>query len=155
MNLDLEQLIRALSDTVDLVGVDEVQHSKRVAYMALLCAETMGMSQAESTELYRTGLLHDCGVSSTKVHRKLVDELDWDDANIHCRIGAERMHQFLPLASMAEVILYHHTRWEQLEKLPLSEEVKRNANLIFLLDRVDALAASRMLSARIRIDSPA
>ena len=36
MNIDLDQLIHALSDTVDLVGVDEVQHSKRVAYMALV-----------------------------------------------------------------------------------------------------------------------
>ncbi len=55
MKIDLEQLIRALSDTVDLVGVDEIQHSKRVAYMDLVCAETMGLSKQDATELYRIG----------------------------------------------------------------------------------------------------
>ncbi len=38
MQIDREQVIRALSDTVDLVGIDEVQHCKRVAYIALICA---------------------------------------------------------------------------------------------------------------------
>jgi len=141
VKIDLEQLIRALSDTVDLVGVDEVQHSKRVAYMALVCAQTMGLAKQETTELYRLGLLHDCGVSSTKVHRQLIDELDWRDSSTHCLIGAQRLRQFLPLAPMAEVILHHHTRWEDLEKYSLSQETQKKANLIYLLDRVDALSS--------------
>ena len=149
MNLNLDQLIHALSDAVDLVGVDEVQHGKRVAYMAFVCAEFMGMSMVEKTALYRMGLLHDCGVSSTRVHQNLISELDWLDSDEHCRIGAQRMKQFSPLASMAEAILYHHTKWEQLEKLPLTEETKRNAGLLYLLDRVDALAVNQPVSNRL------
>jgi HD-GYP domain-containing protein (c-di-GMP phosphodiesterase class II) len=141
VKIDLEQLIQALSDTVDLVGVDEVQHSKRVACMALVCAETMGLSQQDAAELYHIGLLHDCGVSTTRVHRKLIDELDWKDSFIHCQIGAKRMQQFLPLAPMADVILHHHTKWEQLQKLHLPQETQDKANLIFLLDRIDALCS--------------
>ncbi len=31
----------------------------------------MGVPKQMEAELYRLGLLHDCGVSSTKVHKKL------------------------------------------------------------------------------------
>lgn len=141
MKLDLEQLIRALSSTVDLVGVDEIQHGKRVAFMALSCAETAGYGPEEKKLLMRMGLLHDCGVSSTKVHKRIIDELDWSGSDLHCQIGEQRLRQFAPFAPMAEAIRHHHTRWQILKDLPLPEETRRHANLIYLLDRVDALAA--------------
>jgi putative nucleotidyltransferase with HDIG domain len=141
MKIDFGQFIHALSDTIDLVGVDEIQHGKRVGFMALECAKMMGLAQAEQIRLYRLGLLHDCGVSSTRVHKRLVDELDWTESRHHCLTGAERVERFAPLAHFAPVILYHHTRWEELKKKPLEEKVKDEANLIFLLDRVDALVA--------------
>ncbi len=141
MKTDLDQLVRAFSRTVDLVGVDDIQHGKRVAFMALACAETMGLGQAETTELCRAGLLHDCGVSSSSVHKQLINELEWKGSDLHCRIGAMRMQQFAHFAPMADVILYHHTRWEDLKNLIIPDKIKIHANLIFLADRVDALAA--------------
>lgn len=140
MKLNLDQLIRALSGTVDLVSFDERLHGKRVAYMALACAEKLECSREEQTMLFRMSLLHDCGVSSTKVHKQLIDELDWDGSDLHCRVGEERLRQFAPLAPMADAIRYHHTRWPVLRELPLPNKTKRHANLIYLLDRVDALA---------------
>lgn len=140
MKLDLEQLIRALSSTVDLVGVDEIQHGKRVAFMALACAEQAGVGQDETTLLFRLGLLHDCGVSSTKVHKRIIDEFDWDGSDLHCRIGEQRLRQCGSLAHMADAVRYHHTRWQVLQELELPDRTKRHANLISLLDRVDSLA---------------
>ncbi|SHO51711.1 HD domain-containing phosphohydrolase [Desulfopila aestuarii] len=141
MKIDFGQFIHALSDTIDLVGIDEIQHGKRVGFMALECAKLMGADLAEQTMLYRLGLLHDCGVSSTRVHKKLVDELDWTESQQHCLIGAERVERFAPLAQFGPVIRYHHTRWEKLKWEKLDDTVKQQANLIFLLDRVDALVA--------------
>jgi HD-GYP domain-containing protein (c-di-GMP phosphodiesterase class II) len=149
MIIERNQIIRALSDMVDLVGVDEVQHSKRVAYMALICSQSIHLPPAETTALYHMSLLHDSGVSSTQVHERLVNELEWKESQLHCQIGAERIRRFSPLASMAEVILYHHTKWEHLQRLPLSEETKRNSGLIYLLDRVDALANLQMSPNRL------
>ena len=65
MRLDLEQFIFALSDTVDLVGVNELLHSKRVGTMAWRCSETLGFDKQQQKRLLHLGLLHDCGVSST------------------------------------------------------------------------------------------
>lgn len=141
MKINFDQFLHALSDTIDLVGVDELQHGKRVAFMALECAKSIGETSPRQQTLYRAGLLHDCGVSSTKVHKSLVNELEWAESDTHCQVGAQRVMEFGPLAEYGEVIRYHHTRWENLRNLPLDAQVKDDANLIFLLDRVDALAA--------------
>ena len=153
MNIDYCQFIHALSDTIDLVGVDEVQHGKRVGCMAEMCCRVMGESEERTVLLYRAGLLHDCGVSSTKVHKNLVNELEWAESDLHCRIGADRMLQFAPLACFSDLIRYHHTRWQNLEKKRLPEQLKSDANLIFLLDRVDALAAMQPHVNRLAIRS--
>lgn len=139
MELDLDQLIFALSDTVDLVGVDEIMHGKRVGCMAWHCAETLGMTQTERKRLLQIGLLHDSGVSSTREHHKLVNELDWENAQAHCRIGSDRLSCFGPLSSFAEPVLHHHTHWDVLSATGIDEMVKIEANLIYLLDRVDSL----------------
>ena len=68
IQLDLNDAIFALSDALDLVGIDEVAHGKRVGYMAFKCAETMGFDKTEREHLFNLGLLHDIGVSSTQVH---------------------------------------------------------------------------------------
>lgn len=149
MKVDLDQLILALSDTIDLVGVDEVQHGKRVGYMALECAREMGLDQSEQVDLFHMGLLHDCGVSSTRVHKYLINELEWDGSQQHCEIGAKRLERFLPLAHFGDPILYHHTRWPDLAGMELLPQAKRDANLIFLLDRVDALIALQPGSCRL------
>lgn len=137
MRLDLDQFIFALSNTVDLVGVDEVLHGKRVGYMAWNCAKKLDFPASKAKRLLQLGLLHDCGVSTTKEHHKLVNELDWENSQIHCQIGSDRMKYFGPLHSFAEPILHHHTSWESLKDKQISDEIKIEANLIFLLDRVD------------------
>jgi HD-GYP domain-containing protein (c-di-GMP phosphodiesterase class II) len=139
MKLHLDQLIGALASTLDLVTVDEKHHGKRVAYMTIACAEAMKSSQEEKTLLFRMGLLHDCGVSSTRVHKQLINELDWEGADLHCRVGEDRLRQFAPLAPMADAVRYHHTRWSILREMTLPKPTKRHANLIYLLDRIDAL----------------
>lgn len=152
MELDFGKFINALSDTVDLVGVDELYHSKRVAFMATECLKTLGGTKSQQLSIFRQGLLHDCGVSSTKVHDRLVNEFEWKDSEMHCLVGSSRLMNFGPLAEHAEVVRYHHTRWEDLQHVHIKEEVKVNANLIYLLDRVDALTglatAENRLSCR-------
>jgi HD-GYP domain-containing protein (c-di-GMP phosphodiesterase class II) len=139
MGLNLDQFIYALSDTVDLVGVDEIMHGKRVGCMAWHCAKEMDFDETRQKRMFQLGLLHDCGVSTTVEHRNLVDELDWEKSQIHCDIGAERMKYFEPLSSFSEPILYHHTQWQTLKTLGVGKEVMQEANLIYLLDRVDYL----------------
>lgn len=141
IQVDLRHVIYALSDALDLVGIDDIGHGKRVGIMAAACGHSEGLSEMECSFLFDLGMLHDIGVSSTRTHNQLVKEFDWQGAQEHCEIGAALLHDFAPLAEMAPVIRYHHTRWDRLQTLALPALTARHANLILLCDRVDALTA--------------
>ena len=142
LHADLRQIIYALSDTLDLVGVDEVAHGKRVAIMAAECGKQAGLKRHEITLLFDAALLRDIGVSSTQVHDRLLREFDWPGAQEHCEQGADLLQEVRPLAPLAEPIRLHHTRWDQLEHLNLPRRTQEQANLIFLADRVNMLASA-------------
>jgi hypothetical protein len=115
--INLGQAIHALSDALDLVGVDEVCHGKRVGCMALHCGRGLGLSDPELADLF-----HDCGVSSTHVHHCLVSELDWENSEFHCIRGSEQLSQFAPLAHLAPIVRYHHMHWNLLRTQALAQQ---------------------------------
>lgn len=141
LHTDLRYIIYALSDALDLVGVDDLGHGKRVGIMAAECAATHALRQSDKAYLFDLGLLHDIGVSSTVTHSHLVEEFDWEQSQDHCEVGFQLLKDFVPMARLAWPIKYHHTRWDQLRSLGVDPRVGRPANLIYLVDRVDALAA--------------
>lgn len=140
MQADLRRIVYALSDALDLVGVDDVAHGKRVGIMAAECGRMLELPESEIGRLFDLGLLHDIGVSSTRVHKHLVSEFDWEGSQGHADVGHALLAGFPPLADLALPIRYHHTRWDRLP-VELDPAVARRANLVLLVDRVDALAA--------------
>ncbi|MDJ0833006.1 MAG: HD domain-containing protein [Gammaproteobacteria bacterium] len=143
IQIDLNQAIYALSDALDLVGIDEVAHGKRVGYMAFKCAETIGLEKQQRERLFYLGLLHDCGVSSTRLHQRLISELRWENDSDHAINGARLLSQSEHLNQYAPVVHFHHTPWKQLKELEhIPDSIKFDANLIYLVDRVDTLAVA-------------
>lgn len=139
--VDLYRAVLALSDALDLVGVDAVGHGHRVGLMAEACAAHLGWDKAARINLLQAGLLHDCGVSTTREHRHLVNELDWNGSDIHCDRGAHYLAEVPMLTHLAPVIREHHTHWCSLQTRNIPSDVASPANLIYLVDRVDALHA--------------
>ena len=137
--VNLNQVAYALTQALDLVGVDKVQHGQRVAYMAKECGRLMELNDQQLVDLFHASMLHDCGVSSTRIHKHIVMEFDWKDSENHCRIGENLISQFGPFAHLAPIIRYHHTHWDELIEKDLPQEVKLLTNCIFLVDRVDSL----------------
>jgi len=141
LHADLRQVIYALSDALDLVGIDDVAHGKRVGVMAAQCAKALQLPNEEVLFLFDLGVLHDIGVSTTTTHHYLVSEFDWAGSQVHTVIGHDLLKDFVPLARMALPIRYHHTRWDTLVRDGVPAPIAMQANLIFLVDRVDALMA--------------
>lgn len=141
MEAELHHIIYALSDALDLVGVDDVAHGKRVGVMASACAAMLGWEPAVCDFMFELGMLHDIGVSSTRTHQHLVAEFDWVGSQEHAILGHDLLVDFAPLAQMALPIRYHHTLWAKLQTLALAPDVALQANLVYLTDRVDTLAA--------------
>ncbi len=142
MNIDIRQVVLTIGSAVDLVGVDDVLHGRRVAIMAVGCARRLGWDEETQSLLFDAGILHDCGVSSTRVHQNLVNELDWEGSREHCEKGYGLLKDFAPLAHIAPIVRYHHTHWEDLTAPELTPLTARFANLIYLVDRVDVNAAA-------------
>ncbi|MFO7749422.1 MAG: HD domain-containing protein [Desulfobacteraceae bacterium] len=138
MQIDIRQLVHSLSDTLDLVGIDEVQHGKRVAFMAWNMGQAMNFSRDLLTKVYHASLLHDCGVSSSTVHKNLVTELDWEQSEEHCVRGKELLSRCRLFQTLASIIRYHHTHWEDIPD-HVDDETALISNMIYLTDRVDAL----------------
>lgn len=140
MQMNIRQMVLTVSNAVDLVGMSDVFHGRRVGMMAVEVARQLGLDPSTQHLLFDAGLVHDCGVSSTREHRKIINELEWEGANLHCETGYALLHDFAPLAHLAPIVRYHHTRWEDMGALGIDPSVARHANLIHLVDRVDALA---------------
>ncbi len=142
LKIDLRQMILALETTVDLVGMNDTNHGKRVGYIASQIANHLGYSEQDISFSFELGLLHDCGVSTEQMHSDLVNHFDWEDAHIHCNIGYNLLKNFEPLSKFALPILYHHTPFNELDKIDIHVHDAKMANLIFLSDRIDVTSAS-------------
>lgn len=140
-NINLYEAIFSLYNALDLVGVQEIHHGKRVAFMAAESGKQLGWDERRLDNLFQAAILHDCGVSKTGVHAKLA-QFEWESEMEHCRIAAELLLKTSPLAYLADYVYYHHTQWAKLDSLPVPIEVKISANCIYLADRVDILSLS-------------
>jgi HD-GYP domain-containing protein (c-di-GMP phosphodiesterase class II) len=138
-SINFHQLTNGLSNMIDLVGIDDVYHSKRVAYMCVETGRQMGLGEEALLKLYYAGQLHDCGVSSTDVHKQLINEMDWEGAQQHSQRGYELLREQTLFAPLAPILLYHHTHWQAMRALGVPEETALLSNLVFLADRADAL----------------
>lgn len=141
LRTDLNRAVLALADALDFVGVDEIGHGHRVALMAWECATNMGWDGGACRDIVIAGLLHDCGVSSTREHRILVSALAWDGEQAHCDRGADYLRQIPHLAHLAPLVADHHTPWSILVRRDLAPPVQLGANLLHLVDRADSLRA--------------
>ncbi|PKN11725.1 MAG: phosphodiesterase [Deltaproteobacteria bacterium HGW-Deltaproteobacteria-4] len=140
LQIDLRQVVLLIARAIDLVGVDDVLHGRRVAILAVECAKNLGWSESEQQMLFDAALLHDIGVSSTRLHCRLVNELDWAGASLHGERGYELLKDFSPLAHLAPIVRYHHTHWQDLQRDNIDPDIARFTNLIYLADRIDVSA---------------
>lgn len=142
-NINLHETIYSLSDALDLVGVNHVHHGKRVAFMAAECAKLLHWDTEHLDTLFKAAILHDCGVSTTSVHKKLA-QFEWELEKDHCKIGATLLQETPLLAHLSDIVLHHHTHWEHLQALDIPLDTKMQANCIYLVDRVDMLCLRYM-----------
>lgn len=142
MQVSIHHLILTLSRAVDLVGVTDVYHGRRVGMIAVECAKVMGLDRYTQRRVFDAALLHDCGVSSTQEHSSITDHFDGVMFDEHCSRGACVLAAFGPLSYLAPVVMHHHTFWQDLSHRGLSSDEVLLASLVHLADRVDSLAGA-------------
>lgn len=143
--INLHEAIYSLSDALDLVGVVQIHHGKRVAFMAAECGKKLGLNDTQLDNLFQAAMLHDCGVSNTAVHARLA-QFEWEKETGHCAIGSTLLKSTPPLAHLSDYVLYHHTHWTDLQQTNLTDEVALGSNCIFMVDRVDVLSLKELVN---------
>ncbi|WP_104035866.1 HD-GYP domain-containing protein [Vibrio jasicida] len=139
--VDLKQALIWVARALDYVGVDDSHHSHRVAYIAYQCALALGWDNHQAELCYFAGMVHDCGVSETREHMMLLEQLVPQDAKAHCIRGYHTLKQCRLLAQFATPILYHHTHWDELDQIDIPPFEKNVAALLYLADRLDFMRA--------------
>ena len=152
-SISLADVLFALVSTLDLVGDDD-GHGKRVAQMSYQVGKAFGLSDTDLDELFVAALLHDLGVSTNYVHAHLIKSMEWQGVHEHCHIGAQLAERSSVLKYLSPYILHHHDRWPLLQSLvkkgELTEKQALFANIILLVDRVDAFAWQEISSKNYR-----
>lgn len=148
VNVDLRRVLFEIAYALDAVGVDDIYHGHRVAYIAYRCAQRLGWSEERVQTVFSLGLIHDCGVSEKAECTELLQNFVPLSTESHCVKGYELLHACRHLSDLAIPILYHHTWWKDLARLDVvSEENKQYAALVFLSDRLDYLHGPESLDA--------
>lgn len=139
INVNGRQAFLTIAKALDYVGVDDVHHAHRVAYIAYECGKALHWSDEKLERTFYAGLLHDCGVVSSKEHNDLLSEISPANVNDHCIHGYYALKENTLLSTFAEIVRYHHTPWHELAELSIDDESKYISAMIHLADRVDFL----------------
>ena len=145
-SVDLKHALVWVARALDYVGVDDIHHNHRVAYIAHECAKRLNWPIKKQEFTFFAGLIHDCGVSQTNEHQELIRELTPAHVQTHCSVGFNALNKCSLLAKFSTIILHHHTHWELLKEIDLSPYEKDIAALIFISDRLDFLRAKHISS---------
>jgi len=144
-----EDIVKALSLTMDLVEQALHSHAQRVAGIAVNLGISMELSSTDIRDIYYTGLLHDIGQIGTpdRILRKKGELTLREKAAIygHPHVGFEIVREIPTLTSAAHIIRWHHERWDG-TGYPDSlrwEGIPEGAQVLTAADTIDALLSPR------------
>ncbi|HIE43217.1 MAG TPA: HD domain-containing protein [Candidatus Omnitrophica bacterium] len=142
IQVPLLDLVVCLSEAIDLISPEVVNHHKQVAYIAFSIGEELGLSIEEQNELVLAGVLHDIGALSLK---ERIETLQFEIANPHhhAELGYLLLRVFKPFSSIAPLVRFHHVQWNKGEGSNFrGKPVSRSSHILHLADRVAVLTRS-------------
>lgn len=144
-----DAILRALSSALDTRDEETEEHSQRVCRYAELIARHHGLTEEEIADLRDGSLLHDIGKigvpDAVLLKPGPLTEDEWVQVRKHPEIG-HRMIAHIPfLAPAAEVVLYHHERYDG-NGYPFglaAGAIPLNARIFAIADSLDAMTSDR------------
>lgn len=134
------RLLSALSLAMDFSSRGLMRHHQRVALIALQIGKLYGLNQDQLERLFSAAILHDAGSSTWEEKQHL---LEFSSVNTlsHCQKGYQLFYQHPIFHNIAEIILYHHERWDGQYSTSgiVKTEIPIESRIIHLADRIDVL----------------
>ena len=138
-NVNLFDLLMALSTAVDLVSPALSGHHKRVAHIAFGIGSELGWKPEALNDLVVAGALHDIGAFSLQQRTDTL-QFDMEAPYRHAEAGYLFLRRFDLFSQTASVVRHHHARWDDgAGAVAFGEKVPEASHLLHLADRVDIL----------------
>jgi putative nucleotidyltransferase with HDIG domain len=138
----LSELFIALSSALDMGDFDILDHSRRVAYIALEISEYIGLEEKEVNQIVLASLIHDIGIDDFNDKKSAQGFFDVDINLIesHCKLGADLTKKLTFLPKIDKIIYYHHHKWNgnNFDQVK-GTEIPLASRIIHLSDRVEAM----------------
>ena len=150
-------VIRGLTAAIDAKDPYTSGHSERVARIAARLGEELGMSAAQRSDLYLTGLLHDVGKIGIddqvlKKNGPLTPE-EHRQIQLHVEIGVKILQDLKKLNHILPGVKHHH---ESLDGTGYPDHLSGNAipleaRILAVADAFDAMSSNRPYRRRLSL----
>ena len=158
MELDVLGLMGACSYALDCVETELVhvtsRHAKRVAYMSVCTAQSMGVEGKSLQDLTVCALLHDNALTQyiqeelQQGVRLLEGQTEKIQVGIHCTMGETNLRKLPFHGDVENVILYHHENANGSGPFKKTwQEIPLFARIIHLSDMLDAFCRVQEFTA--------
>ena len=141
--------IRPLVKAIDMRKPGSAHHSEKTAEYAVAIGRELGLSTSDLALLCKAALLHDIGEIgiSDQVLNKIgrLSEMEFEVVKRHCEMGAQILSQSPNLAAAADIVLYHHERYDG-RGYPnglVGEQIPILSRIIGVADSLDAMTSPR------------
>ena len=109
--IPLHRLVLSLSEALDSIHPNVVDHQQRVAYIATAMARGMGFQKEAIINVFHAAALHDIGLIGADNRIKVLHLGQMEAASGHSEVGFELLRHNPLFSSAAEIIRYHHAVW--------------------------------------------
>lgn len=134
LQVPLFDVTMCLSNAIDLVSPNLVNHHKQVAYISSSIAAEFGLSKEEQRELLLAGALHDIGAMSLKERLETL-KFELNSPHQHAELGYHVLKTYGPFSKIAFLVRYHHVLWSKASE----NAVPLGSHILHLADRVSVL----------------
>ncbi len=148
--LSTEEFLDIVATLIDAKDPYTAGHSRRVANLAAVLADRMGMRSQIRTTTWEAGYLHDLGKVSVPLRVLTkdgpLDDEERDSIQGHAAAGAEILGGIPGLRHLSPGLRYHHERWDGKgypEGLS-GDRIPMVAQILGVCDTYDAMTSGRV-----------
>lgn len=137
----VSDLFITISSALDIGSYDILDHSSRVAYIALEIGKKLNLTADDKNEIVLAALVHDLGIINYADKEKAQNffEIEEKIAANHSQIGAELLQKLTFMPELSQIIYYHHHNFNQRNIDGIQKKVIPLASrVIRLADRIEA-----------------
>ncbi len=158
MTDNFRQMVEGLTLALEAKDEKTHGHSVKVASLARMVAEEMGMPEEEIETIYHGGLLHDIGKIGMEdgilERLGILSRKEMDIVRLHPEVGARIVQPLIFLKDVEPLILHHHERFDG---TGYPDGLKGNliplgVRILTVCDAFETMLAGRKYFARMKLE---